>query len=136
MFKSYIKRAVVNAARTNIYKSLGASPRHRHIPVFTLHRFDDPENGLTGHHPEMLRRALSYLIENGYNVISMDDLIHAMSGETYVSESAVVFTFDDSFYEQASIAAPIFREVDFPATIFLTTDFSSIIKHSRDYARS
>jgi len=92
------------------------------IPVFMIHRLkmgDLVESGIT---PGHLRRCLRHLVENGYNFVSLDELILAIREQAPLPDKPVVFTMDDGFIEQARIAAPIFLEFDCPLTFFVITD--------------
>ena len=91
--------------------------------IFTLHRIHDPALGVSGHTPEFLRKTLGYLRQEGYNLISLEDVYKRLRGEIPPLRKAVVFTMDDGFIDQATIAAPIFAEFDCPLTIFLITGF-------------
>ena len=91
--------------------------------IFTLHRIDDPALGIHGHTPEFLRTTLRYLRHEGYNLISLAHVYKRLRGEIPPLRKAIVFTIDDGFIDQATIAAPIFAEFDCPLTIFLITGF-------------
>lgn len=91
--------------------------------IFTLHRIHDPALGIHGHTPEFIRTTLRYLRQEGYNLVSLEDVYKRLRGEIPPLHKAVVFTMDDGFIDQATIAAPIFAEFDCPLTIFLITGF-------------
>lgn len=91
--------------------------------IFTLHRIHDPAHGIHGHTPEFLRTTLHYLKQEGYNFVSLEDVYRRLRGEIPPLRKAVVFTMDDGFIDQATIAAPIFAEFNCPLTIFLITGF-------------
>ena len=55
--------------------------------------------------------------------LSMDDVIeHYKTGESYPPFSFAV-TFDDGFENNYSVAAPILKDLNVPATFYVTTDF-------------
>lgn len=89
------------------------------IPIFMLHRFETHSH--PGTSPAHLRHCLQYLVENGYNFISLESLINALNNKQPLPPKSVVFTIDDGFADQVEIAAPIFLEFDCPVTIFLIT---------------
>ena len=91
--------------------------------IFTLHRMHDPALGIHGHTPEFLRTTLCYLRQEGYSLVSLEDVYKRLRGEIPPLRKAVVFTMDDGFIDQATIAAPIFAEFNCPLTIFLITGF-------------
>ena len=92
------------------------------IPVFMLHRMNQDNPDDSGRHtPSYLRRCLDYLIDNGYNFVSIEDIFAYLRGEASLPSRPVAFTIDDGFIDQATIAAPIFIEYNCPVTIFLVT---------------
>jgi len=89
--------------------------------VFMLHRFDGAPNG-RGYPIAALRRTLGWLRAHHFPLISLADLVDSLErGDT--PSRAVVFTIDDGYAEQATVAAPVFAEFDCPVTTFLTTGF-------------
>lgn len=91
--------------------------------VFMLHRFRDPERGIAGCDISHLRRALAYLIRNGYELVTLAELFQRLGGNGPPACGAVAFTIDDGYVEQAALAAPVFAEFDCPVTTFVTTGF-------------
>ena len=71
--------------------------------------------------PGHLRRCLSYLVENDYTFISLEQLVTALANSESLPPRAVVFTMDDGFIDQAEITAPIFIEFSCPLTFFVIT---------------
>src|SRR5690242_15771182 len=89
--------------------------------VFMLHRFDGAANG-NGHSILALRQTLEWLRRHRFPLISLADLVESLErGDT--PSRAVVFTIDDGYVEQATVAGPVFAEFDCPVTTFLTTGF-------------
>ncbi len=64
---------------------------------------------------------LETLMKNG-TPVSMDNLIE-YSNEKMMPENAFAITFDDGFENNLSVAAPILKQYNVPATFYLTTDF-------------
>jgi hypothetical protein len=90
--------------------------------IFMLHRFSDPEHGVAGHSPAVLRSILSHLRKQHYDLISLDELFQRLiEGRTI--NRAIAFTIDDGYFDHARIGAPVFAEFDCPATIFAVTGF-------------
>jgi peptidoglycan/xylan/chitin deacetylase (PgdA/CDA1 family) len=90
--------------------------------IFMLHRFRDPALGIEGTDPEALRRALAWLRQRNYPLLSLNELFLRLASGT-VPDRAVAFTIDDGYFDQATVAAPIFAEFDVPVTTFLTSGF-------------
>ena len=91
--------------------------------VFMMHNIKR-ENENDGRYlsTETLRNYFAYLKRHNYNVISLSDYITALRGKMSTSKT-VVFTVDDGYRDFYFNAFPVFREYDFPATVFLTSDF-------------
>jgi protein-tyrosine-phosphatase/peptidoglycan/xylan/chitin deacetylase (PgdA/CDA1 family) len=119
LFIKTLGKAIVMPVVKRIY----AGGMDHIITVFMLHRMEDKEAGISGHSPEFIRTLLKQLKEEGYNFISLDDAHRMYTGQLRFIKKSIVFTMDDGYRDQATIAAPIFREFDCPATIFLITGF-------------
>ena len=72
--------------------------------------------------PTLLRSYFNYLKRYNYHVVSLTSYIEALLNKkpTY---KQVIFTVDDGYRDFYLNGYKIFREFDYPATIFLTTDF-------------
>lgn len=94
------------------------------LSIFTLHRFTEPQLGIEGTDPAMLRDHLAYLRRHRYRLLSLTDALTRLEqGDAGSRTPAVVFTVDDGYADFATIAAPIFAEYDCPVTMFLATGF-------------
>jgi len=91
--------------------------------VFMLHRFRDPERGVDGLDPALLRRALGLFRRRRYELVALGELFQRLRGEGAPLKRAVAFTIDDGYAEQAEVAGPLFAEFDCPVTTFVTTGF-------------
>jgi len=90
------------------------------VTIFVLHRFGLGRTATSQNH---LRKTLSYLRRNDYQLLSVEEVIRCFSGEGPPLRKAVAFTVDDGYLDQATVGAPIFLEFGCPVTIFLTTGF-------------
>lgn len=91
--------------------------------VFMLHRVADPEMGIAGQDPEVLRRALAFLRGHRFQVMSISELLAWSRSPDRPPGPCVAFTLDDGYLDQATRAAPLFAEFDVPATIFPVSGF-------------
>lgn len=90
--------------------------------IFMLHRFSSPDDGVVGHDPATVRAILSDLRKQGYHFISLQEMFRRLrEGEALTR--AIAFTIDDGYFDHASIAGPVFAELDCPVTIFAVTGF-------------
>lgn len=91
--------------------------------VFMLHRIlPDGEGGSKSLTTGRLTQFLDYLKKHKYNVITLAEYITALK-EHRNTYKTVVFTVDDGFRDFYLNAYPIFRDFDYTATVFLTSDF-------------
>ena len=91
--------------------------------IFMLHRIDK-EGTETGSvlTAALLREYFEYLRKHHYNVISLTSYIQALINheDTY---KTVIFTVDDGYRDFYHNIYNIFREYNYPATVFITSDF-------------
>ena len=90
--------------------------------VFMLHRFARGATYRHGYPVAALRATLAWLRRNRYPLISLRELVDGLE-RGHAPSRAVVFTIDDGYAEQATVAGPVFAEFDCPVTTFLTTGF-------------
>jgi peptidoglycan/xylan/chitin deacetylase (PgdA/CDA1 family) len=91
------------------------------IPIFMLHRINADNATGNCHTPSYLRRCLRYLRNRHHTFVSIEDILAALRGEIQLPKKSVAFTMDDGFYDQATLAAPVFIEFRCPVTVFLIT---------------
>ena len=73
--------------------------------------------------PANFEAQLRYLIENGYQPITLRDLImHIQVGQPLPAKP-VILTFDDGFKDQYTNAYPLLKRYGFGATFFIVTRF-------------
>ena len=75
--------------------------------------------------PTLLRQRLRYLREHQYNILPLNEACEKLTNGTLPPRS-VAITFDDGARDFASTAVPILRELDVPATVYLTTYYSDV----------
>ena len=57
------------------------------------------------------------------NPISMDEIYKIISKKKKIPPYSFAVTFDDGFYNNYSVAAPILKDLNFPTTFYVTTNF-------------
>jgi len=67
------------------------------------------------------RIQMQYLIDKGYAVISMQDLLNFFEQGIKPSPKSVLLTFDDGYSDFYTDAYSILREFNYPATVFIPT---------------
>lgn len=95
--------------------------------VFMLHRVREPDatlfqpNRILEITPAYLEAVLQHIHEAGMICVSLDEAARRIeAGET--SERFAVFTLDDGYKDNLSVAAPIFARYRVPFTVYLATD--------------
>jgi peptidoglycan/xylan/chitin deacetylase (PgdA/CDA1 family) len=74
------------------------------------------------HDVDRFKTELQYLAKN-YKVISLADLVYCYSRQSRLPQRLAVITFDDGYESNYSLAFPLLRELQLPATIFVATNF-------------
>lgn len=73
--------------------------------------------------PEAFNAQMAYLKAQDYRVIPLTELIAFIQGHKPLPRRAVVITIDDGFKSAYTIAYPVLQKYDFPATLFVYSDF-------------
>jgi peptidoglycan/xylan/chitin deacetylase (PgdA/CDA1 family) len=84
--------------------------------ILTYHSLDDSGSAISVA-PDVFRQHAAWLASGPVRVLSLEDLLSADSGV-----QAVALTFDDAFQNFASVAAPVLRQFDLPATLYVVTE--------------
>lgn len=92
------------------------------VPILTYHSIDK-SGSVISTSPEIFRRQMKFLSENGYKVVTLNKLISSLSEDKTLPLKTVVLTFDDGFQNFFSEVFPVLEEFGFKATVFLVTDF-------------
>jgi peptidoglycan/xylan/chitin deacetylase (PgdA/CDA1 family) len=77
--------------------------------------------------PDCFRRRMQLLKNSGSTVLPLSEAVRRLYSHD-LPERCVALTFDDGNYDFYKAAHPILREFDFPATVYLTTFYSSFPK--------
>lgn len=121
MLKSLLKNTMAKLKPIQAYYSGIAT-------IFMLHRVDSHDSSKLAANenmkvsPEFLEGFVKHLLDQGYDIISLDDLYAILIDQKPVSNK-VVFTFDDGYRDNLTKALPIFEKYNIPFTIYITTSF-------------
>lgn len=66
---------------------------------------------------------MEYLKKLDYRVIPLIRLIESLKNKEELEDKTIVLTFDDGYVDNFTKAWPLLKKYDFPATIFLSTDY-------------
>ena len=133
MLRKTLTNLAINTLTSKPVNNLMQPLRSGCVPVFMLHRFKDATNRVNGHSIKSLENALIYLQKGGYESISIQHLVESIKSGTPIPKKAVAFTMDDGFYEQATLALPLFEKYKTHVTLFLATDMLDHQYWSWDY---
>jgi peptidoglycan/xylan/chitin deacetylase (PgdA/CDA1 family) len=89
--------------------------------IFMLHRFADRERGNNGLDPGVVRADLAYLRREGYELVSLTELVDRLRERDSRLGKTVAFTVDDGYADFASVGLGVFAEFDCPVTMFVVT---------------
>lgn len=90
---------------------------------FTDEQFQGIRNNQGKHvHIEKFRRQLAFLTRH-YNIVPLRQAVDYCGGRGSLADNSVVITMDDGYESNYSLAWPVLREFDAPASIFITTGF-------------
>ena len=92
------------------------------IPILTYHNFTKDEGSSYKMNIEDFEEQMNYLFTHNYSVISLSELLERLrTGQ--LPPKPVAITIDDGFKSTYTLAYPILKKYNFPATLFLYTDF-------------
>jgi len=98
------------------------------IPILTYHRFAEDCSSPLCMPTETFERQMKYLKENGYHVITAEELLSFLEYRQGLPKKSVLITMDDGYRSVYDIAYPILTKYGFTATLFIYTDFVGVSK--------
>lgn len=120
VFKTLLVIVAIILIFSSTFYTFWLSSRYT-VPILMYHRFGYEKNTLFVT-PENFKRQMAYLKENGYNVISLDELVNGIKIDKRFRHNTVVITVDDGYEDNYDYAYPVLKEYNFPATIFVITN--------------
>lgn len=93
--------------------------------VLCYHRIVDAPVRYTNLQPAEFEKQMNYLAKNGFNVVPLSDIVDAMQYGTKLPQKTVALTFDDGYKDNHTIAYPILKQHNFPATLFIYPNYIS-----------
>lgn len=89
------------------------------VPIIMYHAImkDPARSGDYVITPDMLRKDVEYILDNGYTPVFMTDIIDFVNGNGELPEKPIVITFDDGYYNNYLYAYPITKEYNIKAVI-------------------
>lgn len=96
-----------------------AAIEQKALPIVMYHSIlkDNAQQGEYVLSPEVLRQDLAYLKRQGYQTVTIQDLIAYVNEGTALPEKPVMITFDDGYYNNFLYAYPILKDLEMKAVI-------------------
>jgi peptidoglycan/xylan/chitin deacetylase (PgdA/CDA1 family) len=92
--------------------------------IFVYHRFDDNRYPTTNISTKTLRAEFNYLKKHNYKVVSLSDMVEKIKKGEKIPNNWVAFTIDDGFKSFYTHGLPVFREYNYPFTLFIAVKYT------------
>ena len=92
------------------------------VPILVYHRVNDTDKNPTTLTVADFEAQIKYLVDDGYHVISPDDLLDAWEQDKPLPSKPIVLTFDDGHADIYNNVFPILQKYNVRATVFIVTD--------------
>lgn len=92
------------------------------IPILTYHNFTEDEGSSYNINIVEFEKQMDYLATHNYSVISLSELLKGLR-DSQLPPKPIIITIDDGFRSTFTLAYPILKKYNFPATLFLYTNF-------------
>ena len=92
------------------------------VPILVYHRVNDADTNPTTLKVADFEAQIKFLVDNGYHVISPDDLLDAWEKDKPLPNKPVILTFDDGHEDIWHNVFPILQKYNMRATVFIVTD--------------
>jgi peptidoglycan/xylan/chitin deacetylase (PgdA/CDA1 family) len=93
------------------------------VPILVYHNFSKKRSDKTAVGQDDFEAQMKYLKQNGYHVVSIDQLFDFIDYKKQLPEKSIVITFDDAWRSIFDVALPILIKYGFTSTFFIYTDF-------------
>jgi peptidoglycan/xylan/chitin deacetylase (PgdA/CDA1 family) len=105
--------------------------RQVRVPILMYHYLSDPPPGADRYRrdlsvsPALFEQHLAYLREQGYQAITLYDLLYHLAQGAPLPERPVIITFDDGYRDNYENAFPLLEEYGFDATFFVLIEVTN-----------
>jgi peptidoglycan/xylan/chitin deacetylase (PgdA/CDA1 family) len=98
------------------------------IPILAYHEICDLPKEMRVKHSYNVpssdfKEQMEFLRKNNYTIIALEKLVSFVTKKQELPRRSLVITFDDGYKKNYTEAFPILRQYNFPASIFLATDY-------------
>lgn len=91
------------------------------VPVLFYHHVNNNSGDTVTVTPEVFSSQMTYLHEQGYETLSVTQLIHFIAGDYVPAAKSVLITFDDGWIDNYLYAVPVLKKFNLKSTHFLIT---------------
>jgi peptidoglycan/xylan/chitin deacetylase (PgdA/CDA1 family) len=106
------------------WNAAGVEPTgYQLVPVLVYHQLAVDPRGRVAVAPRAFEEQMRYLKARGFRVIPLGELVEFLAGARQLPRNSVVLTFDDGYRSFVDHAYPVLKELGFPATLFVYTDY-------------
>ena len=92
------------------------------VPILSYNRVNDVDKNELTLSVEQFDAQMKYLVDDGYNVITPDELLDAWEKGGSLPNKPVIITFDDGNVDDYKNVFPILKKYNLKATFFIITD--------------
>jgi peptidoglycan/xylan/chitin deacetylase (PgdA/CDA1 family) len=93
------------------------------VPILCYHNISTQTRGRLVMSASAFEEQMRYLKREGYHVITLKQFLDFAALRQQLPRKTVVLTFDDGWKSFKEFAYPLLKELGFPATLFIYTDF-------------
>lgn len=93
------------------------------VPVLVYHNIGKEPRGRLVLGVDAFTEQMRYLKANGFRVVSVAEFVEWLHLRRQLPRKTVVLTFDDGYRSFREHAYPVLKELRFPATLFVYTDY-------------
>jgi peptidoglycan/xylan/chitin deacetylase (PgdA/CDA1 family) len=106
------------------WNAAGVDPTgYQLVPVLVYHQITTEVRGRVVVSPAAFEEQMRYLRARGFRVVTLSALVDFLARGRQLPRNAVVLTFDDGYRSFLDHAYPVLKELGFPATLFVYTDY-------------
>ncbi len=93
------------------------------VPILVYHNLGPQAKGRLVLAADVFAEQMRYLKREGYHVVPLADFVEWTQLRRQLPKKSVVLTFDDGYRSFREYAYPVLKELGFPATLFVYTDY-------------
>jgi peptidoglycan/xylan/chitin deacetylase (PgdA/CDA1 family) len=103
------------------------------VPILVYHNLAPVAKGRLVLATETFAEQMHYLKREGYRVVTLAEFVEWLQLRRQLPKKTVVLTFDDGYRSFRDHAYPVLKELGFPATLFIYTDYVGAGKNALNW---